>query len=371
MKIMYVCGMYVPSHGGAEISMYSLLKKLQEEFGWEILAITDERYEKTKELKEFNKIQIHTTSHDNREKEIEKKILEFKPYVIITQLMWSDVALKLANKHSVPSIMRVCKVPLELNLAKGSEYSPTAIISTSKSVKEYVTKRWNRESKIIKPLVEIENYIIKKANFDPSQNDLIFMFNPLQRKGGLIFKEIAKKLPSEKFGTVLGWSSLKDNRSSNKFSSEYIKRITESESSTFDGVLLEYVNLDDCENIMVFALEDDPRVLYEQIKILLIPSQWEEAFGRVAIEAMVNGIPVIASNVAGLKDSVGNGGILVEKDKVNEWVKEILKFKNTEYYKEMSEKAKNWVKKNYSEDDVLKETVGLINNIIKKTVSQL
>lgn len=370
MKIMYVCGMYVPSHGGAEISMYSLLKKLQEKFGWEILTITDERYEKTKNLEEFNKIQIHTTSHDNREKKIEKKILEFKPDVIITQLMWSDVALKLANKHLVPSIMRVCKVPLELNLAKGSDYFPTTIISTSKSVKEYVTKRWNRESKIIKPLVEIENYIIKKENFDPSQNSFIFMFNPLQRKGGLIFKEIAKKLPSEKFGTVLGWSSLKEDRSSNKFSSEYIKRITESERSTFDGILPEYASFDDCDNIKVLPSEDDPRVFYEQMKILLIPSQWEEAFGRVATEAMVNGIPVIASNVAGLKDSVGNGGILVEKDNVNKWVEEILKFNNAEYYKKMSEKAKNWVENNYSEDNILKETADLINNLIKKIVSQ-
>jgi len=56
MRVMYICGMYVPSHGGAEISMYSLLRRLQEKFEWEILAITDERYEKTKDLEEFNKV---------------------------------------------------------------------------------------------------------------------------------------------------------------------------------------------------------------------------------------------------------------------------------------------------------------------------
>jgi len=370
MRVMYVCGMYVPSHGGAEISMYSLLRSLQEKLGWEILAVTDERYEKTKKLEKFNKIQLHTTSHDNRETEIEKMILEFKPDIVITQLMWANVALKLANKHSIPSIVRVCKVPLKLDLAEGSEYAPTAIISTSNFVKEYVSKLWNRESNIIKPLVEIENYTIKKEDLDPSKNNLIFMFNPLQRKGGLVFKEIAKKLPSERFGTVLGWSSLKDKDDSNNFSSEYIKRVTESEGSTFDGSLLSYVSFDDCENVKVFPSEDDPRALYEQMKVLLIPSQWEEAFGRVAIEAMVNGIPVIASNVAGLKDSVSDGGILVEKDNVNGWVKEILKFNNIEYYKKMSEKAKNWVKKNYSEDDVLKQNINLIKNTIKEPIFQ-
>ena len=59
MKVMYVCGMYVPSHGGAEISIYSILKNLQEKFGWEVLAVTDERYKKTEELEEFNNINLH------------------------------------------------------------------------------------------------------------------------------------------------------------------------------------------------------------------------------------------------------------------------------------------------------------------------
>lgn len=363
MRIMYICGMYVPSHGGAEISMYSILKKLKEKYGWGILTVTDERYSKTKKLKQFNEIRIHTVSHKNREKGIEKEIIHFKPNVIITQLMWSDIALKLANKYSIPSIMRVCKVSIEISLAKDSQYAPTAIISTSKFVKDYVLGHWERESTIIKPLVEIENYIMKKEEFSPFENEFIFMFNPLERKGGLVFKEIANRLPSLKFGTVLGWSSLKEKPDSNTFSEEYIKRITESEGSVFDGSLPEYVNFDNCNNIKVFPPENNPKKLYKKIRILLVPSQWEEAFGRVAIEAMANGIPVIASDIAGLRDSVGDGGILIEKENVNKWVKEILKFKNKQYYKKMLKRAKNWVKNNYSEDNILKETAELIKNV--------
>lgn len=363
MRIIYICGMYVPSHGGAEISAYSLLKNLKRRFNWDILAITDKRYEKTKKLKQFNEIRIYTVSHKNREKGIERSIIRFKPNVIITQLMWSDIALKLANKYSIPSIMRVCKVPIKISLAKGSKYAPLAIISTSKFVKEYVLKHWKRESTIINPLVEIGNYLIKKEEFFPYENEFIFMFNPLERKGGLIFKEIVNRLPSLKFGTVLGWSSLKKRPDSNTFSKEYIKRITKSEGLVFDGSLPEYVNFDDCNNVKVFPPEDEPKKLYEKIKILLVPSQWEEAFGRVAIESMVNGIPVIASNIAGLRDSVGDGGILIEKDNINKWVKEILKFKNKQYYKKMSKKAKKWVKNNYSEENILKETAELIKNV--------
>jgi len=364
MKIMYICGMYVPSHGGAEISAYSLLRNLKNKFNYDILTITDERYKRTENLSGFNEIKLHTIPHNNRVKKIEEKILEFKPDIIITQLMWSDVALKLAKKYSIPSIMRVCKVPIEISLAKNSEYAPTAIISTSKFVKDYVLKHWNRESTIINSLVQIEDYLITKKDFFPFKNELIFMFNPLERKGGLVFREIAKQLPSLKFGTVLGWSSLKDKQDSNTFSKEYIKRITESEGSVFDGSLPEYVNLDDCSNIKVFPPEDNPKKLYEKIKILLIPSQWEEAFGRVAVEAMANGIPVVASNVAGLRDSVADGGILVEKDDINRWIDEIKRLSSDKgYFSMISKREKDFVKKNYSEDDILKETVKMIKSV--------
>ena len=371
MRIMYLCGLYVPSHGGAEISMYSLLKNFKNKFGWEIIVVTDNRYEKTKNIESFNELKIHTTSHENREEAIEKKIIEFKPDVVITQLMWSDVALKLSNKYSIPSIMRVCKIPIEISLAKGSPYAPTAIISTSKFVKEYVLKNWLRESKIIKPLVEIDDYLVKKEEFHPFKNELIFMFNPLERKGGLIFKEIAGRLLDLKFGTVFGWSSLKDRTDSNKFSNEYIKRITESEGSVFDGSLPEYVCFDDCNNVTVFTPEDDPKKLYERIKILLVPSQWEEAFGRVTIEAMANGIPVIASNIAGLKDAVGDGGILIEKNNIHKWVEKIQKLmSDKDFYIEMSRKTREWVRNNYSEDDIINKSKNLIENTIREFVSQ-
>lgn len=50
---------------------------------------------------------------------------------------------------------------------------------------------------------------------------------------------------------------------------------------------------------------------YAQARLLLVPSQWEEAWGRVVTEAQFSGIPVLASAIGGLPESVGPGGILV------------------------------------------------------------
>lgn len=43
-------------------------------------------------------------------------------------------------------------------------------------------------------------------------------------------------------------------------------------------------------------------------KLLLVPSVWEEPFGRVAAEAMMNGIPALVSDRGGLPDVVGDVG---------------------------------------------------------------
>lgn len=47
---------------------------------------------------------------------------------------------------------------------------------------------------------------------------------------------------------------------------------------------------------------------------VVIPSIWDEPFGMVAIEAMELGVPVVASRVGGLSESVGLGGLLFERN---------------------------------------------------------
>src|SRR3546814_11226340 len=50
------------------------------------------------------------------------------------------------------------------------------------------------------------------------------------------------------------------------------------------------------------------REVYRRTHTLLAPSQWEEAWGRVATEAQFSGIPVLASDRGGLPEAVGPGG---------------------------------------------------------------
>ena len=56
---------------------------------------------------------------------------------------------------------------------------------------------------------------------------------------------------------------------------------------------------------------DDPSMVLCKAAMLIVPSQWPETFGRVVVEAQRYGIPVLASQVGGLSEAVGKGGMLV------------------------------------------------------------
>jgi len=69
------------------------------------------------------------------------------------------------------------------------------------------------------------------------------------------------------------------------------------------------VDLSNVNSIQKMANTVDPRQFYRLSRIVLVPSFCQESFGRVVVEAMLNGIPVIASDRGALPEVVGTGGI--------------------------------------------------------------
>ena len=65
-------------------------------------------------------------------------------------------------------------------------------------------------------------------------------------------------------------------------------------------------------NLYVMANTPDPRDFYRVSRLVLMPSLWRESFGRVAAEALVNGIPVLASNRGALPETLAEGGLLFD-----------------------------------------------------------
>ena len=72
------------------------------------------------------------------------------------------------------------------------------------------------------------------------------------------------------------------------------------------------------ENVRLIGWRS-PRVALSGANVVLVPSEWQEPFGRVPVEAGTLRIPTIASLSGGLPEAVGPGGILVPPGDVELW----------------------------------------------------
>ena len=67
------------------------------------------------------------------------------------------------------------------------------------------------------------------------------------------------------------------------------------------------------ETNLTLAPALDTRELLASSRVVLVPSKWEEPFGRIAVEAMANGVPVLASWTGGLREIVGCTALAVRR----------------------------------------------------------
>ncbi len=70
------------------------------------------------------------------------------------------------------------------------------------------------------------------------------------------------------------------------------------------------IDLSGLSNLNRMANTPDPRDFYRVSRAVLVPSLWRESLGRVPMEAMANGIPVLASDRGALPETLGNAGFV-------------------------------------------------------------
>jgi glycosyltransferase involved in cell wall biosynthesis len=95
------------------------------------------------------------------------------------------------------------------------------------------------------------------------------------------------------------------------------------------------------ENVTLEGRTGDMKTVYGRTRILLAPSKWEEAWGRVASEAHCSGIPVLGSRRGGLPEAIGKGGVVLDYDApLDEWVSALRRLWSDDgHYEELSAAA--------------------------------
>ena len=164
---------------------------------------------------------------------------------------------------------------------------------------------WNRKENryknrgiVVHPPVAMDDYKVIRRN---AQN--ITLVNCWKNKGGNVLVELAKTMPDHKFLGVMGGYG--------------------------DQTIGRRKNLKYEENT------PDIKSIYRKTRIIIMPSEYE-SWGRVAVEAMCSGIPVIAHPTPGLKESLDFAGLFAHRDRVGEWQKHIEDLDDPEYYDKIS-----------------------------------
>lgn len=149
-------------------------------------------------------------------------------------------------------------------------------------------------TEIVRPIMHRDKIVIPEE----FRGDMITLINANQNKGVHQFLDMARRMPDRKFlGVIPYYGEL---------------RLPPSP-----------------QNIEWVPFDDDIRNVLRRTRILLMPSYYE-SFGRVAVEAMINGIPVIYSkpveksvypggSTEGLEAWIRPAGIPVSRDIIDEW----------------------------------------------------
>lgn len=193
----------------------------------------------------------------------------------------------------------------EISETRDSFGKADAVISNSEFTRRTLEMIWGVKSQVVPPISKDPAAVRKAAN----RNKILF-FSPLAHKGVDVALQIAKTMPSEEF----------------MFVGEARRRTKEKMRSI--------------GNIEYIPWTFETRPLYEQAKLLIMPSLIPEGYGMACVEAMRRGIPCIVSDAGALPETLGGGGEVVGKYRdSNEWVKILKKYQDPHYLANKSEDA--------------------------------
>lgn len=159
------------------------------------------------------------------------------------------------------------------------------------------------QSLIVRPPVVAAEYATK-----PGSTVTLVNCNP--EKGGKVLEALARRMPEQQFLAVTG--------------------------AYGEQALPDLANVEILDHVRG---EDMRERVYARTKVLLMPSSYE-SWGRVGVEAMASGIPVLAHPTPGLCESLAEAGVFANRDDIDGYEASLRRLLMPGEYRLASKRAK-------------------------------
>jgi len=290
--LTWLIHMYPPLHNaGAEWMAHAMNRYMVHTAGWKVNVVLNEA-----PINEFERVFII----DKHNKNVVEQAVKHSA-VLISHLDNEPNAMQTAIVAKRPLVLVMHNNYRKKYLDHFVRMLPNNLyfIHNSYWIKDYYSS-YNIPSIVVYPPVYWKEYETETSR------EFVTLINLNKNKGGDILVKIAKMMPEIAFMGVKGGYD-------NQILNIHVKNINYVENTSYI------------------------KSVYAKTDILLVPSK-EESWGRVAVEAMSSGIPVIAHPTPGLLESCGDAGIFCKREDTGAWVAAIRRLKtDADYYKSVSD----------------------------------
>lgn len=274
--LMAMNAVYHPAHGGGEKSNRCLMEALAAR-GHQCRVVARGEAES-----EIEGVHIRTAPDTQLRTALLDEIGAFRPDVILCS---TDDPAQLLLEPALASSARVIylvRATLPLPFGPDSAFPSEAqtarlrrahlVVGVSEYVADYV-RRYGGAHAVHVPISLMPGG--PSPDFGRFENEFVTLINPCAVKGIAIFLALADALPQFQFAAVPTWGADE----------------------------ADLIELRARPNVTILDPVDDVNLIYARTRVLLVPSLWAEARSRVVVEAMLRGIPVLASNTGGLPEA--------------------------------------------------------------------
>lgn len=163
-----------------------------------------------------------------------------------------------------------------------------AVVAIGRHTAAYIERYCGRPAEVIHPPIYGQPPFTHFESFD---SGMILMINPCAVKGLSIFLALADGFPEHKFGALQGWGTTSADR----------------------------VAIAQHPNVRLLGTVKQIEEVLSRSRLLLMPSLWYEGFGLITMEAMLRGLPVIASDSGGLLEAKQGTEFVIPVRGIEQW----------------------------------------------------